>query len=71
MIEFAYNDSYQTSLKMALYEALYGRKYRTPLYWTELRKGQIQEVDLVKGTEEKVRVIRDYLRAASDSPQIW
>jgi hypothetical protein len=31
--EFAYNNSYQTSLKMAPFEALYGRKCRTPLYW--------------------------------------
>ena len=36
LIEFAYNNSYQSSIKMAPYEALYGRKCRTPLYWTEL-----------------------------------
>jgi transposase InsO family protein len=31
--EFSYNNSYQASLKMAPFEALYGRKCRTPLYW--------------------------------------
>ena len=36
LIEFAYNNSYQSSIQMAPYEALYGRKCRTPLYWTEL-----------------------------------
>jgi hypothetical protein len=32
---FPYNNSYQASLKMASFEALYGRKCRTPLYWSE------------------------------------
>ncbi|KAA3484088.1 DNA/RNA polymerases superfamily protein [Gossypium australe] len=36
LIEFAYNNSFQTSIKMAPYESLYRRKCRTPLYWTEL-----------------------------------
>ncbi|KAG8478790.1 hypothetical protein CXB51_028614 [Gossypium anomalum] len=44
LVEFAYNNSYQTSLKMAPYEALYGRKCRTPLYWTELKENQIYGV---------------------------
>ena len=38
LVEFAYNNSYQSSLKMAPYEALYERKCRTPLYWTELKE---------------------------------
>ncbi|TYH27764.1 hypothetical protein ES288_A02G094200v1 [Gossypium darwinii] len=41
LIEFAYNNSFQSSIKMALYEALYGRKCRTPLYWTELSENKI------------------------------
>ncbi|KAG8472122.1 hypothetical protein CXB51_036777 [Gossypium anomalum] len=51
---------------MAPYEALYGRKCRTPLYWTELRESQIYRVDLVKEAEEKVKVIQECLRAALD-----
>ena len=51
---------------MAPYEALYGRKCRTPLYWTELKENQIYGVDLIKETEEKVKIIRDCLKAASD-----
>ncbi|KAG8489273.1 hypothetical protein CXB51_017325 [Gossypium anomalum] len=66
LVEFAYNNSYQSSLKMAAYEALYGRKCCTPLYWTELKENQIYRVDLVKETEEKVKIIRDCLKAASD-----
>ncbi|KAA3461416.1 casein kinase II subunit alpha, chloroplastic-like [Gossypium australe] len=51
---------------MAPYEALYGRKCRTSLYWTELKENQIHEVDLVRETKEKVKVIRDCLKVASD-----
>ncbi|KAA3470516.1 DNA/RNA polymerases superfamily protein [Gossypium australe] len=41
LIEFTYNNSYQSSIKMAPYEALYGQKCRTPLYWTELSEKKI------------------------------
>ncbi|KAA3484770.1 reverse transcriptase [Gossypium australe] len=59
LVEFAYNNSY-------LSKALYGRKCWTPLYWTELCEKQIHGIDLVKETEEKVKVIHDSLKAASD-----
>ncbi|KAA3469684.1 DNA/RNA polymerases superfamily protein [Gossypium australe] len=46
LVEFAYNNSYQSSLKMAPYEALYGHKCQTPLYWNELRENQIHGIDI-------------------------
>ncbi|KAG8485711.1 hypothetical protein CXB51_019027 [Gossypium anomalum] len=66
LVEFAYNNSYQSSLKMEPYEVLYGRKCYTPLYLTELKENQIYGVDLVKEIEVKVKVIRDCLKVASD-----
>ncbi|KAK5819090.1 hypothetical protein PVK06_024049 [Gossypium arboreum] len=51
---------------MAPYEALYGCKCRTPLFWTELTEGKIFGVDLIKDAEQKVRVIRESLKAALD-----
>ena len=66
MIEFAYNNSYQSNIKMTPYEALYGRKCRISLYWKELSERKIHGVDLIRETEEKVKVIRDSLKAASD-----
>jgi hypothetical protein len=39
--EFSYNNSYQASLKMALFEALYGRKCRTLLYWNQTGESQV------------------------------
>ncbi|KAA3462044.1 DNA/RNA polymerases superfamily protein [Gossypium australe] len=71
LVEFAYNNNYQSSIQMAPYEALYGRKCQTPLYWTELSEKQIHGVDLVKETKEKVKVIRDRLKAASDKKKSY
>ncbi|KAA3469597.1 Retrotransposable element Tf2 [Gossypium australe] len=65
LVEFAYNNSFQSRLKMAPYEALYGYKCQTPLYWRKLKENQIHGVDLVRETEEKVKVIRECLKAAS------
>ncbi|KAG8503650.1 hypothetical protein CXB51_001632 [Gossypium anomalum] len=66
LIEFAYNNSFQSSIKMVPYEVLYGHKCRTPLYWTELSENKIHRVDLIKETEQKVKVICKNLKAAPD-----
>ena len=66
LMEFAYNNSFQSSIGMAPYEALYGRKCRTPVCWTDLNEHKLIGPDLVKDTEEKVQVIRQRLKAASD-----
>ncbi|KAA3480655.1 DNA/RNA polymerase superfamily protein [Gossypium australe] len=70
LVEFAYNKSFESSIKMAPYEALYGCKCQTPLYWTELTKKQIHGVDLIRETEEKVKVILDCLKVASNRTDI-
>ena len=51
---------------MAPYEALYGRRCRTPMCWTELNEHKIIGPNLVKDTEEKVQIIQQRLKAASD-----
>ena len=67
LMEFAYNNStFQSSIGMAPYEALYGRKCRIPVCWTELNEHKVIGPDIVKDTEEKVQVIRQRLKAASD-----
>ncbi len=48
LAEFAYNNSYQASIQMAPYEALYGRRCRTPLCWAELGEDKLIGPDLVK-----------------------
>ena len=52
--EFSYNNSYQSSLQMAPFEALYGRKCRKPLNWTETGDSQIFGVDTLQAAEEQV-----------------
>ena len=66
LMEFAYNNSFQSSIGMAPYEALYGRKCRTPMCWTDFSEHKLIGPDIVKDTEEKVQVIRQRLKAASD-----
>lgn len=62
--EFSYNNSYQAIIKMSPHEALYGRKCRTPLMWTETGEKSLYGIDLLKEAEETVRLIKDRLRAA-------
>jgi hypothetical protein len=64
LAEFSYNNSYQSSLKMAPFEALYGRRCRTPLNWSQTGEREIFGLDLVLEAEEKVRVIKKNLEAA-------
>ena len=62
--EFSYNNSYQSSLKMAPFEALYGRRCRTPLLLDEVGERQLFGPDLIKESEQKVKLIRDRLKVA-------
>jgi hypothetical protein len=64
LAEFSYNNSYQTSLKMAPFEALYDRRCRTPLSWSQTGERKIFGPDLVTEAEEKVRIIQTNLKAA-------
>ena len=66
LVEFVYNNSFQSSIGMAPYEALYGRKCRTPLCWTELSERKVIGPDLIRETEEKVKIIREKLKVATD-----
>ena len=63
-MEFAYNNSYQASIQMAPYEALYRRPCRSPLCWTEVGESSITGPDLIRGTSEKVSLIRQRLLTA-------
>jgi hypothetical protein len=64
LAEFSYNNSYQSSLQMAPFEALYGRRCRTPLNWSETGEHQIFRPDLVTEAEDKVKLIQANLKAA-------
>ena len=64
LVEFSYNNSYQASIQMALYEALYGRPCRSPLCWTKVGESSITGPDLIKKASEKVSLIKHRLLIA-------
>jgi hypothetical protein len=64
LAEFAYNNSYQSSLTMAPFEALYGRRCRTPLNWSQPGERGVFGPNLVTEAERKVKLIRKNLEAA-------
>ena len=71
LMEFAYNNSYQASIEMAPFEALYGRKCRTPVCWDEVGERRLVGPKLVQITSEKVKVVHDNLKIARDRQKIY
>ena len=66
LVEFAYNNSYHSSIDMAPYEALYGRRCRTPVCWDEAGKARLLGPEIVQHMVEQVKIIRAQLKAAQD-----
>ncbi|GJU84049.1 putative reverse transcriptase domain-containing protein [Tanacetum coccineum] len=66
LVEFSYNNSYHASIKAAPYEALYGRKCRSPVCWAEVRNAQLLGPELVKEATEKIVQIKQRIQAARD-----
>lgn len=62
--EFSYNNSFQSSIQMSPFEALYGRSCRTPLNWSEAEERLFYGPTLVEDAEEQVHVIRGRLQIA-------
>ncbi|GJR48355.1 putative reverse transcriptase domain-containing protein [Tanacetum coccineum] len=66
LVEFSYNNSYHSSVRCAPFEALYGRKCRSPIMWAEVGEGELIGPELVQETTEKISQIKDRLKAARD-----
>ncbi|GKF24833.1 putative reverse transcriptase domain-containing protein [Tanacetum coccineum] len=64
LVEFSYNNSYHSSVRRAPFEALYGRKCRSPIMWAEVRERQLIGPELMQETIEKISQIKDRLKAA-------
>jgi hypothetical protein len=64
LAEFSYNNSYQSSIKMAPYEALYGRKCRSPICWYEIGEDKELAPDYIKEKQDVIDIIRDRLKIA-------
>ncbi|GJS13174.1 putative reverse transcriptase domain-containing protein, partial [Tanacetum coccineum] len=66
LVEFSYNNSYHASIKAAPFEALYGRKCRSPVCWAEVGQVQLTGPEMVQETTEKVIQIKQRMQAARD-----
>ncbi|GJR04318.1 putative reverse transcriptase domain-containing protein [Tanacetum coccineum] len=66
LIEFSYNNSYHTSIKVAPFEALYGRKCRSPICWAEVGDSQLTGPEIIHETTEKIVQIKSRIQAAYD-----
>nr|GEV53874.1 putative reverse transcriptase domain-containing protein [Tanacetum cinerariifolium] len=64
--EFSYNNSYHASIKAVPFEALYGRKCRSPVFWAEVGDTQLTGPEIIHETTEKIVQIRQHLQAARD-----
>ncbi|GKB94054.1 putative nucleotidyltransferase, ribonuclease H [Tanacetum coccineum] len=64
LVEFSYNNSYHTSIKAAPYEALYGRKCRSPVCWSKVGDSQLTGLELIRDTTEKIIQIKNRLLTA-------
>jgi hypothetical protein len=71
LVEFSYNNSYQASIGMAPYEALYGRRCRTPVCWGEVGQRELASSDLVAEANEKISIIRERLKVAQDRQKAY
>ncbi|GKB35067.1 putative reverse transcriptase domain-containing protein, partial [Tanacetum coccineum] len=66
LVKFSYNNSYHASIKAAPFEALYGRKCRSPVCWTKVGEAQILSPELIQETTEKIVQIKQRMQAARD-----
>ncbi|GKC88876.1 putative reverse transcriptase domain-containing protein [Tanacetum coccineum] len=66
LAKFSYNNSYHASIKAAPYEALYDRKCRSPVCWTEVGEAQLTGPELIQETTEKIILIKQRMQAAQD-----
>ena len=64
LIEFSYNNNYHSSIGMTPFEALYGRRCRSPVGWFKVGESSILGAEIIYDVLEKVRVIRDKLATA-------
>ncbi|GJZ21224.1 putative reverse transcriptase domain-containing protein [Tanacetum coccineum] len=66
LVEFSYNNSYHSIIRCASFEALYGRKCRSPILWAKVGEGQLISPEIVHETTEKISQIKERLKTACD-----
>ncbi|WVZ58135.1 hypothetical protein U9M48_008438 [Paspalum notatum var. saurae] len=69
--EFSYNNSYQASLKKSPFDALYGRRCKTLLFWNQTGKKQVFGPDLISDAEQQIKMVRENLRVAQSKQKSY
>ena len=62
LVEFAYNNSFHSSIGMAPFEALYGRKCRLLICWDKVGERKLLGSELVQITADKIKLMQERLR---------
>lgn len=70
-IDFSYNNNYKASIQMALYEALYGWRWRSPMCWSEIGERRVLGLEAVQKLESTVRVIRTRMKVAQNKQKSY
>ncbi|GJV35187.1 putative reverse transcriptase domain-containing protein [Tanacetum coccineum] len=70
LVEFSYNNSYHASIKAAPFEALYGRKCRSPVCWAKVGDVLLTGPKIIYETTEKIVQIRQRLQVARDQQRM-
>ena len=71
LVEFAYYNSYHSSIEMAPYEALYGRKCKSPLCWEEVGERKLLGPEIIQMTYEKIDLIHKRLQTAQSQQKSY
>nr|GEV58724.1 putative reverse transcriptase domain-containing protein [Tanacetum cinerariifolium] len=66
LADFSYNNSYHSSIRCVPFEALYGRKCRSPVLWAKIGEGSLIRPELLLVTTDKVVLIKEKLKVARD-----
>ncbi|GJZ95329.1 putative reverse transcriptase domain-containing protein, partial [Tanacetum coccineum] len=71
LVEFSYNNSYHTSIKVAPFEALYSQKCRSPICWAEFGDAQLTGLEIVHETTKKIIQIKKRIQAVQDKQKSY
>jgi hypothetical protein len=70
-VEFSYINSYQASLKMSPFQALYGRSCRTPLHWDQPGEKEVFGPDILLVAEENIKMVQENLKISQSRQQSY
>jgi len=70
-VEFTYNNSYQASIGMTPYEALYGRPCKSPNYWWESINKILLGSEMIQKTSDKIEMVKRWMNAAQDEQKSY